>query len=84
MDLFFLEGNANYGTFVDYMEIIIRNTEILIWLNIFAFLFSYCVQRENLFYRTWGWTNKHIDKNPDIFMTSISSSVFEGVELEPS
>lgn len=40
MDLFFLEGNANYGTFIDYTEIIIRNTEILIWLSIFAFLFS--------------------------------------------
>ena len=39
MDLFFLEGNANYVTFIDYMEVIIRNTEILIWLNFFAFLF---------------------------------------------
>lgn len=34
MDFFFLEGNTNYVTCIDYMEKIIRNIEILIWLNI--------------------------------------------------
>ena len=37
MDLSSLEGDANYGTFIDYMEITIRNAEMLIWLSIFAF-----------------------------------------------
>ena len=79
-----LEDDASCGKFIDYLEITSRNTEILTRHHIFAFLTSFLfVQKETLFYRTWEWANKQTDKNPDIFRTSIFSSAFEGVELEP-
>lgn len=78
-----LKDNASYGKFIGYLEITIRKTEILIWHLIFAFLNSSIVQKETGFYRTRKWAKKETDKNPEIFWTSVFSSVFEGVEFEP-
>lgn len=43
-----LEDDASYGEFIDYLEITIRNTEILIQHHIFAFLTPLFVQKETI------------------------------------
>lgn len=83
MPLTSLKDNARYSKFIGYLEITIRKTEVLIWPLIFAFLNTSIVQKETWFYRTRKRVKKETDKNPEIFWTSIFSSIFEMVELEP-